>query len=196
MSSEDVPTLPALRDEAATLLRKYRRASDGDRTRILRELADVLVSIRGLFTRPDGTPDWKGRSYAYRVFIRDLYGDAGYQKDEMHTVQAAVRYHLGTSLRERLDADTLTEYGLVPLTPRERSRDHRVNRTATLSALTARDLHGGALLAISAAYTVLSRLEPRALDDLDDRERAVAADTLRDLERRVTALRDRLTAEV
>lgn len=192
MTKTATPPLSELHDQAVTLLRKYRRAPEGQKTAILRNLAEVMVSIRSHFSRPDGTPDWKGRSYAYRVFIRQLYEDASYSKDEMHTAQAAVRYHLSAVLRERLDLKTLQEYDLVPYTARERSRDHRASKNATLNALTSRDLHGGALLALTACSTLLNRLEVQSLTELDERALTVAEASLADIERRARALRRRV----
>lgn len=187
-------SLTDLRDDAVALLKKYRRAGDGEGTRLLRDLAGVIVSIRGEFQMPDGRPDWRGRSYAYRVYIRDIYTDAGCSKSEMNTIQAAVRYHLGGVLRERLDETTRTEYGFVQESPKERSRSGQASRAATLNALMHRDMHGGALLGLTAAYAVLNRIEPESLDDMSDREREVAEATLADLERRVEALRKRVNA--
>lgn len=176
------------------LLKRYRKASEEQRTRLLRELAGALVDAREHFQRPDGSPDWKGRSYPYRVFVREAYTDAGIPKDEQPTVQAAVRYHVGAVLRERLDDDTLADYDLIPRSPRERSQDRRESRSALLSALTARDLDGGALLALTTAYTLVARVEPKGLDGLDERTADVVAATLADLARRVNALQDRLAA--
>lgn len=186
--------LGALRRDVTRLLKKYLRTSDEERTPILRALAEDLVSAREHFTRDDGSPDWKGRSYPYRVWVRDVFADAGVPKDDLPTIQAAIRYHVGAVLRARLDEDTLAEYGLIPRSPKERSRDRRQGRTALLSALTSKDLAGGALMALTAASTVLSKVEPRDLDDLDGHAFEVAEATLGDLERRVKSLRRRLAS--
>lgn len=175
-------------------LKKYRRAAPEARTPLLRALAECLVSAREHFEREDGSPDWKGRTYAYRTWVRDVYQDAGIPSDELATVQAAVRYHVGAVLRDRLDEETLSEYGLIERSPRERSQDRRAEKATLLSALSSRDLHGGALLAISTAFHLLQRLEATDLDALDTRERTVVEETLGDLERRVRQLRRRVTS--
>lgn len=191
VSPED--SLAAPRKRIISLLKKYARISEEQRTPLLRDLAEALVDARAHFERPDGSPDWKGRTYAYRVFVRDLYADAGVVRDEQASLQAAVRYHVGAVLRERLDDETLAEYDLIPRSPKERSADRRESKAALLSALTSRDLHGGALLAITTAYTLLSKIGAEAMDDLDQRSADVAHATLEDLLHRVEALLDRLS---
>lgn len=186
--------VPELRRATLLLLRRYNAAPDEEATALFRSIAECLVEVRGKFSRPDGSPDWKGHTWAYRSFVRDLYDDAGIQRAEQPRIQAAVRYHIGSVLRERLDDATLAEYELIPKSPRERSQDRRGNRTALLNALTAREVSGGSLLALSAAYTLLSKLSLDDLETLDGREREVAAATLADLERRVRQLRKRIAA--
>src|SRR5690606_21767333 len=137
--------------------------------------------VREQFTRPDGSPDWNGRSHAYRLRIRDLYSRAGITGEEMTSLQAAVRYHVSAVLRDRLDEDTLKEYGLISKTARERSRDRHHERSAILRALQSGGIAGGALLAISAARTSLDRLHIEQLDDLAPSELEVADEWLGDV---------------
>lgn len=178
------------------LLKSYIIAEEEQRTSLLRAIAEVLVEIRSNFERPDGSPDWKGRSYAYRAFLRDVYDDAGVPREDQPAIQAAVRYHVGTVLRERLDQETLDQYDLIPKSPRERAQDRRGERSAMLSALSARESHGGSLLALSAAWTLLSKLNLDDLDTLGPREADVADATLIDVERRVRQLRKRIAAKL
>lgn len=177
------------RREILSLLKKYRRAPQEQKTVLLRSLAECLVSVRENFLRPDGSPDWKGRSHPYRAFVGDIYSDAGLTGEEAATVQAAVRYHVGIVLRERLDDETLAEYGLISRNPRERSSDRRAEKSALVSALKHREVAGGALLAVSTAFTLLTGLDAKELSRLAPREAAVADETLADVERRVKALR-------
>lgn len=178
--------------EAVRLLKRYLTASKEERTPILRQVAEVLVEARGHFLRDDGSPDWSGRTHPYRTWVREIYGIANVPPDSHATIQSAIRYHAGAVLRERLDEETLQAYGLMPQTPRERSFDRRQTRSALLTALTARDLAGGAMLALSTAFTVLTRVNPDEILALPARERAVAEETLGDLERRIRAIRRRL----
>ena len=190
-----VTTLDECRGNAVSLLKRYRRASTKEeRTPLLRDLAETLVDARHHFERADGSPDWKGRSYAYRVFVREVYEEARISRDEQATVQAAVRYHVSNVLRERLDADTLAEYDLQPEGSRERSQERRETKAALLSAFTGRDFHGGTLLALQTAYTLLARVTPRDMDGLDPRSREIAEAALAELAQRVNVLRERLGA--
>lgn len=185
-------SLTKTRSEVVALLKRYERAADEDRTPLLRTLAERLVDAREHFSRADGSPDWKGRSYPYRVWVRDVFSDAGTAKNMQATVQSAIRYHVGAVLRDRLDEATLADYDLIPKSPKERSADRRQGRTALLQALTSKDLAGGSLMALTAASTVLAKIEPGDLDDLDGHAAEVAEATLADLERRVKALRRRM----
>lgn len=190
MTHTETRGLDEIRRHAKRLLKDYVRTPAEARTPILRQLAEDLVEAREHFLREDGTPDWKGRTYTYRLYVREIY-DA-LPRDEATSVQAAVRYHVGAVLRERVSEETLGEYGLSTESPREKSAERRQTRSAVINALSSRDLNGGALLALSAAYTILSRLDAEEVSDLDERGREVAEATLADMERRVKALRRRL----
>lgn len=187
--------LPVIRAEAIGCLKEYAAAPDEQRTPVLRRLAELMVESRTHYARPDGSTDWKGRSHPYRVFVREIYDEAGVDRDDAPSIQAATRYHIGEVLRETLSDDDLEEYGLQAHTPRERAADRRANRTALLHALTARELRGGALLALVAANSVLSQVDLEQLAELDPDDAAVAAQALRDLERRVRQLADGLDAD-
>lgn len=189
MTDRDLKTVQR---EGVRLLKRYLQASEHDRTPLLRQIAEILVEARGQFTRPDGSPDWKGRSHPYRMWVREAFTEAGVLKDDQAAVQAAIRYHVGVVLREVLDEETREEYGLIPRSPKERSQDRRESRTALLQALTSRDIAGGALVALSAAQAVFSKIEPKDFDDLDGHAAEVADAVLADLERRVKAYRRRL----
>lgn len=183
-----------IRRDAVRLLKKYLRAEEGETTPLLRQIAEVLVEARGTFTRDDGSPDWKGRTYPYRAWVREVFSDAGVPREDQATVQSAIRYHVGAVLRDHLSPEDLEDYGLIEKTPRERSADRRQSRSALIQALTSRDLAGGALMAITAAHAVLSKVEPKDLDELDGHTLDAATATLADLERRVKALRRRVAA--
>lgn len=181
--------LHVLKARARRLLTQYRKVTDDTRTPLLRSLAETLVEMRSHFQRADGTPDWKGRSHAYRNFIHSLYADAGFTPEETATIQAAVRYHVGAVLRDHLDADTLVEYGLIKQTPRERSSDRRQARTALYNALAHGSVQGGALMSITAALNVLARIERSSVADLAEDERMLALRALTEVERESYRLR-------
>jgi hypothetical protein len=150
------PDLTTLRAHLIQLLRRYQVTDPDGRTAILRELAEDLVSVRSHFGRADGSPDWKGGSHPYRVFVRDLFGEADVSKSQQAGIQAAIRYHVGAVLRQRLDADALAEYGLIPQTPRQRSADRRHARTAEAVAPDRGDVHS----LVSGAHILLRQLTP------------------------------------
>lgn len=191
MSPKSDPVLQAQR-EATRLLKRYLDAPEEERTPLLRALAEILVGIRERFLREDGSPDWNGRTHPYRAWVREVYSGANVPADDRATIQSAIRYHVGAVLRERLDEETLGAYGLLAQTPRERSLGRRQTRSAMLSALTARDVAGGALPALLTALRLLTTVKPDEVANLPASQYAVADETLADLERRVRGLRRRI----
>lgn len=110
---------------ATRALRKAVNSEGADRTRLLRQVADLLVDLRALYTDSDGEPDWRGKSYAYRDAVRAIYAGAGLSADTNDSTKTALRYHIGNVLRERLDEDTLKAVGLSALDPRDRQAKRR-----------------------------------------------------------------------
>lgn len=130
-------TLTECRDEIIRLLWNYRRADVDARTPIARALAAQFVEARSHFARRgDGETDWGGRSYAYRNWVAEVYRQASVEGAEARTAQAAVRYHIGSVLRERLTIEEQRAYGLIEHSPRERSAARRADRAALLRDLT------------------------------------------------------------
>lgn len=115
------------------LLRAWHRG-EGDRTEILRDLALIIVKLRSRFYTDTGI-DWAGRSWDYRQTVAQLYDDAGLNPEEMTTVQAALRYHVGNTLRDTVPAELLEAAGLKAKSPKERFRDSRAEMTAAYRAL-------------------------------------------------------------
>lgn len=109
-------------EEGARLLADYVR---DPRTSLLRKLAPVIVELRSRYTLEDGRPDWGGRSPEYRAQMASLYNRAGVPKDQLDTVQAAMRYHIGNLLRERASSDELLSVGLTATAPRQRNSASR-----------------------------------------------------------------------
>lgn len=122
-----------LQKTAVEALRGYTTADEGDRTRRLRDTAEAFVGAREHFFTRDGDPDWLGRSFAYRSWIRETMALAGITGADLSTIQAAIRYHTGNVLRNRLDPDTLEDLGLRSAGPRERSAEQRERVNASLS---------------------------------------------------------------
>lgn len=105
---------------ASELLRAAVRGDSSERTAKYRQVADLLIDLRALHTAPDGSPDWAGRSFDYRAAVRDIYSLAGLSSDSSDPHKAALRYHIGNALRERLTPDQLEEAGLTKANPRDR----------------------------------------------------------------------------
>lgn len=183
--------LDQLKKHAVDLLRQYCKAPDETRTPIVRSLAELLVDARSQFQRADGSPDWKGRSYAYRNFVNDVYRQANIPADEAATIQAAVRYHVGAVLRERLDDKTLRDYGLIKQSPKERSTERREARTALLNALSHGQVGGGTVMSLTAALNVLSNVRPSETE-LTPEEQRLAVLVANEVEREVYRIRKTL----
>jgi hypothetical protein len=167
----------------------YSKSEAEARTPITRALADTLVEARSHFADSDGNTDWRGKTYPYRQWVREIFDDANLRGEDSKRVQSAIRYHVGSSLRARLGEEEAERLGLIPQSPRERSGERRQQRSAVLNALSGRDVAGGALLALTAVSAILQRIEAEEVAGLKGSEREVAEATLKDLERRVRALR-------
>lgn len=109
--------IDALEEKGIRLFSDY---LERKRTDDLRALATVVVEMRRQFTTKDGDPDLGGRTEGYRQSIAHVYARAGIPEEEMDTVQAALRYHVGNELRERFSAEELARAGLSSISPKER----------------------------------------------------------------------------
>ncbi|MFG3715817.1 hypothetical protein [Micromonospora sp. NPDC047730] len=150
-------------------LRAVRRVGDNRerRTELYRAIATASVDLRAHFVVEEtGQPDWAGRTWEYREYIRDRYAEAGLSRDEARSVQTSVRYHIGSLVRERLDADQLEDLGLRPEDMAERMREYRKAQSAQLATLKAEpgDLDLGKALA--GAFTVLQKISPGQIAEL------------------------------
>lgn len=170
--------LAQLQDTATKQLRSAMVANDVDRTAHFRAVAEAYVDARALFYTKDGAPDWTGKTYAYRNWVREVTGGANIPASMRTTVQAAVRYHIGNVLRERLAPDELAAVGLRAVSPRERSVEKREGTSAALNML-----NGGAPLDQLVDITTAAATFTRALRRVDTsgltkEERVVAAEAL------------------
>lgn len=85
------------------------------------EVAELIVQARiDHFIRPDGTPDYKGKSYGYRVWFGELL-DSLKLGDDRDKVASRIRYSTGNALRRVLTKEQLEDAGLKPISPRDRS---------------------------------------------------------------------------
>lgn len=185
--------LPEVRDDAVRLARAYRSVADDRELRppIMRELASVVLELRQLFTTEAGQPDWTGRSYAYRMALGEILSDAGIRRAELASFQAALRYHVGNQLRERLDDEQLAELGLLPTSPTERGRAARARNRTEREAVRARNpetIDVDALRALEGSRALLSRLDPATLATMPTKERKLAREALSGLRAQVDRL--------
>ncbi len=104
-------------DDGVKVLRRY---LESHRTEDLKQLARIVVQLRGEHTLEDGRKDWSGRSPAYRQSMADLYTRARVPKEDLDTLQAALRYHVGNLLRERANGEELAAVGLSTVAPKKR----------------------------------------------------------------------------
>jgi len=161
-------TTKALADQATEILRAYLRDHRTDR---LRDLAKIVVELRGSHTLEDGRADWSGRSPVYRQTMADIYARAKVPADNLDTVQAALRYHVGNLLRESASGDDLEAVGLSKIAPRQRLATRRQAVQAQAAAAAPRQ----DIARLTAyAQALLDFVDPSAIPGLAP-ERAVAA---------------------
>src|SRR4051794_5569154 len=155
---------------ATALLRTYLRTEDPlERTQLLKQFAELIVDLREHFLTDTGEPDWRGSTYAYKIAIGDLYRRAGFQ--DIGTISAAVRYHVGNVLRERLTPEQLEDLGLRSSTPRARSVEKRERNKALMAALRPGYGHGGPVEPVRGllgAATLLARIDAEAVAALSN----------------------------
>jgi hypothetical protein len=124
-----------LKKTASDHLRAAHAAEGEDRTAHLRATAETLVDARSHFYTSDGLTDWTGRSYAYKRFVGEVYSDAAVPREDLATLQASLRYHIGNALRDRLSPDELDALGLRTVSPRDRSVEKRARQARLLGQI-------------------------------------------------------------
>ncbi len=179
-----------LQSQAVSSLRRYYTVADNERTETLRETARAFISAREHFFTREGAPDWLGRTYAYRSWVREVMSQASVPGSDLSTIQAAIRYHTGNVLRDRLDDGALEELGLRSASPRERSVEKRERNSETLALFGAGAPISDPEVVESAAALVGTFLRRIALDDLAAKDRKRIAAALRDMCERASLVAD------
>lgn len=151
-------TLADIQSAATSALAGSLSAQDVERTELLRGVARNFVDARAHFFNRDGEPDWTGRTHAYRTWVREVMTKAHVPADEVTTLQAAIRYHSGNVLRERLGDEAIADLGLRKESPRERSVEKRERTSETLNLFGA----GGEIASVD-EVVLLCTLAERAL---------------------------------
>ena len=155
-------------DDGVQVLTRY---LEDHRTDHLRQLAEIVVRLRGEHTLEDGRKDWAGRSPAYRQSMADLYTRARVPEAKLDTVQAALRYHVGNLLRERAKGEELAAVGLSTVAPKQRLATARLASQAQ-KRMSAPPQDVAKLAAYSQA--LVEHIDEDAIPELEP-ERAVAA---------------------
>lgn len=181
-------SLQSLMDRAVGALRRYYSGPESERTECLRETAAAFVDARQHFFTREGTPDWLGRTYAYRSWVREAMGAANVPGDDLPTIQSAIRYHTGNALRAQLDEDQMDALGLKHSSPRERSVEKRERNSGTLALF-----GGGAPISdpedvLTAAALVETFTRRIRFADMDASGRRQVAAALADLGARLDAV--------
>jgi hypothetical protein len=173
-------------------LRALRNVGDDreQRTQLLRRIAALSVDMREAILDEAGNPDWAGRTHAYREHMRDMYAKAGMTAEEKSNVQAAVRYHVSSLVRERLTDGEVEALGLVEHSSQEKARVSRNARSAQLRLVREETAPAetSPLRLLALALIHLERVKPAAISHLDDEERALAQATLEQIMTRVRTL--------
>jgi hypothetical protein len=184
-------TLDTIREEASAALRAATRGPDALRPERLRHAADLLVEARAHFYTGDGSPDWTGRSYAYRQFTSEVYAHAGVSASDLHTLQASVRYHVSNALRARLTDEELESIGLRVESARDRSVAKRSRQSKTLSMVAGGapiDTPAEAVHALQVAAGILRRVAGGPLAEAPVAERRRVAGAVREVADEVSRL--------
>ncbi|CCQ44650.1 putative uncharacterized domain protein [Pseudarthrobacter siccitolerans] len=119
---------------------------------------------------------------------------ADVQQGELTTVQAAIRYHIGNIVRERMDADTIEGLGLRSSSPKQRSVEKRGRQSEVLNIFG----NGGAeiadadeiLVAVGMMEAALARMSVGAIAGMDAKTRKPIREALDSVCERLHVLGD------
>ncbi|UVK63547.1 hypothetical protein SEA_JANEEMI_27 [Arthrobacter phage Janeemi] len=126
-------TLPSIQKSAINAIHASLSATDNERTDLLRDAARLFIDARAHFFTREGEPDWLGRTYAYRTWVREVMSAARVPGDTITSLQAAIRYHSGNILRDRLGDEEIADLGLRKESPKQRSVEKRERTSGTLN---------------------------------------------------------------
>ena len=175
------------------------------KTEVLRDLAVIVVRLRMLHRKADGSVDWSGNSWDYRKAVARMYEGAGIPPDSVDNIQASIRYHVGNVIREMAKPADLEAAGLLSASPRERLQVARDQAAAMLEALSVPDNlpagRGRTVRTLRAATMALASVAadlsaaPADLDDLRPAVLEVVAALRPVMDRAGLTLEDAFAAE-
>ena len=172
--------LKTIQAELATALRAAVHAETArDKQAALESCAPLIYEARGdHFTDAYGTPDWRGRAWAYRQWYGDALGAADIPPGDRARLTTAVGYHVANYLRERLDPETLEAIGVSPYTPRQRKQLYDRRRSQLVRGMTGQRTGDGSadgLARLKAIEAILAGGIPLPSDESSDESDELAA---------------------
>lgn len=195
-SHGEAPTISVaeVQRKAIAALQRYARVEEPYRkTQNLKEVAVWLVELRSMFLNDEGEPDWRGQTYDYRQAVTEIYGLANIPSDERESVSAAIRYHVGNELRDRLDESEITSIGLRAVSPKGRSNERRRRQSRILARVKgAERLDAVQLLASAAA--IVDEIDPGSIQNATLRERKSIEKFMRRLRKDLDSLQGTVAA--
>lgn len=136
-------------------------ATDKERHAVLaRDAAAAAIDIRERYLLPDGSPDWAGRTWAYRDCLHRLYDEAKYTPQERSATAATLRYHVGNMLRDRLTSVELEAHGVTAPSPRKRQAARRQRASVQRRMASYRNLPETRLALMRDLLTALMNASP------------------------------------
>ncbi|MDG4801736.1 hypothetical protein [Micromonospora sp. WMMD980] len=172
---------------ALKALRNVRPEDKAKRTELFRHVADCTFSLREFFL-VDGEPDWSGRSWAYREFLRERYTEAGYSREESQAVQPTIRYHVSVLVRQRLEPEQVRNLGLRTEDVLGRQKEQREARKALLDVARGGGANPDPGRTVAAANLMLQPLDAGTIRSLSEEERGQVRTLLARLARQVAEL--------
>lgn len=116
----------------------YLTADRPERATHTTDAAEAVVSARVLFEGNDGEPDYRGRSAAYRQWLRETYARTGASTATIDRFKQAVRWHVAAALRERYP-EAASRIGLSKEGFTEKAARRRAVNSRTLSIFSTGD---------------------------------------------------------
>jgi hypothetical protein len=159
------------------------------RTQWLRKTAEALVDLREQFLTERGEPDWRGQSFEYRQAVNEIFTLAGVESEDHETVSAAVRYHVGNVLRDKVPDEDLAAIGLRVSSPRERSGERQARISEAVASIHGME-HFAPIRLLGTSLAMLQQIEPDAIEGASIREQKEARKLMAKLTRELTRLHE------
>jgi len=191
-SVEEFVSVAEIQRKAIGSLRRYLREEENWRkTPHLRAVGERFVELREHCLTEHGEPDWRGQTWEYKQAVQEVFGLANVPPDEHESLAAAIRYHVGNILRDRLDESEITGIGLRAISPRARSSERRA-RQAKVAATVRDSARLDAIRLLASSLAQLKQVEPDSIRRSALREQHEATKLLDRIERELAELREKV----